>query len=533
MKEETIKKVDAVFAEWAKNDSPGCSLAIVQDNEIVYSQGYGMANLEYMIPNKPDTIFHIASVSKQFACFAILLLEAEGKLSIEDDYRKHLPQMPDFGHKVTIRHLMHHTSGIRDQWELLQLAGWRMDDVITTADIEYLLKRQTDLNFKPGDRYTYCNSGYTLLGLIVKAVSGKTLREFCQEKIFTPLGMTRTHFHDDHTMLVPGRSYSYGKGRNGGFVHEVLSYANAGATSLFTTVEDLAKWNNNFDKPVVGNRRIINKMLKTKPLNDGTPNTYALGLMIGSYRRLPTVEHSGADAGYRTQFIRFPEQKLAVIVFCNLGTMMPGLLARLVADVVLEGKFKDTKPAQAEAEPKKKKVNLKRFAGVYYDAYEGISRKFIVNDDKLALDLSTPFDFEPSAERRFKLKAFPMLEIEFSEKLDELWFVPKPGNNTHKRVKAAPLSDETQAALPGTYYSPELDVNFQVTEEKGSLYLHRLKYAPLPLVHAHGTNFICDLSVGELLPFTQEIQFIMTSDQTCDGFLLNSGRVKNVRFTKK
>ncbi|MCB0837049.1 MAG: serine hydrolase, partial [Bacteroidetes bacterium] len=196
------KQIDQIFSEWNHKERPGGAVAVAKDGKIVFSKGYGMANLEYHIPNEPATVFHIASVSKQFTTFAILLLEKDGKLSLDDDIRKYLPEIPDFGTKITLRHLAHHTSGLRDQWNLLALAGWRLDDVITLDHVMALMSRQKDLNFEPGEEYLYCNSGFTLLAEIVSRVSGKSFAEFTRERIFTPLKMNNTLFYVDHEEIV-------------------------------------------------------------------------------------------------------------------------------------------------------------------------------------------------------------------------------------------------------------------------------------------------------------------------------------------
>jgi CubicO group peptidase (beta-lactamase class C family) len=282
-------QVDALFAEWDRPDAPGAAVAVIRDGKTVYKRGYGMANLEYAIPITPSTIFHVASLSKQFTSFAINLLALEGRLSLDEVLHNHFPEFGDFGTRVTLRHLRHHTSGLRDQWDLLQLAGWRMEDVITEQDILDIAWKQRDLNFDPGAEYLYCNTGYTLLAVIVKRVSGMPLREFTQERIFTPLGMTNTHFHDDHRMIVPKRAYSYAPRESGeGFEHRVLSFANVGTTSLFTTVEDLARWDRNFYEPGAGDADAMALLQLRCVLNDGTTTGYAAGLMIGEYRGLKT-----------------------------------------------------------------------------------------------------------------------------------------------------------------------------------------------------------------------------------------------------
>ncbi len=232
-------KIDALFTEHDAWDRPGLAISVVRDGDLQYARGYGCANLEYDIPITPATVFHVASVSKQFTSFSIVLLAEEGKLALDDDVHKYLPDdVPDFGPTITLRHLMSHTSGIRDQWALLAMAGWRLDDVITREHILKLMRRQQDLNFEPGAEYLYSNMGYTLLAEVVAKVSGQSFREFTAERIFKPLGMTHTHFHDDHEEIVPNRAYSYAPDGDG-FHKSVLSYANVGATSLFTTAEDL------------------------------------------------------------------------------------------------------------------------------------------------------------------------------------------------------------------------------------------------------------------------------------------------------
>lgn len=343
-------KVDALFAEWDKPDSPGAALAVVKNGSVIYKRGYGSANLEYGIPITPSSIFHIASVSKQFTTMAVGKLAQEGKLSLDDEVRAHIPEVPDFGKPITLRHLIHHTSGMRDQWELLVMAGWRMDDVITRAHILKMVSRQVELNFDPGEEHLYCNTGYTLLAETVERVSGQSFREWTEANFFKPLGMTRTHFHDDHEMLVKNRAYSYAPKKAGGFKKSVLNYANVGATSLFTTVEDLARWVRNFEDGRVGGPSVLKQMHEQGVLNSGDRIGYAFGLAVGQHRGLRTVGHGGADAGYRSALIRFPDQRFAVIILSNLSAFDPGRLALQVADIYLADHYKP----------------LTEFAGGYY-----------------------------------------------------------------------------------------------------------------------------------------------------------------------
>jgi CubicO group peptidase (beta-lactamase class C family) len=323
---DRASQVDAIFKDYAKKDSPGCAVGVYQDDRLLLSRAYGMANLDHDVPLSPTSVFHIASVSKQFTAAAILLLAQDGKLSVDDEVRKHIPELPDFGSKITIRHLVHHTSGIRDQWDLLTFAGWRYSrDLITDQDVLTLLSRQKDLNFSPGERHLYSNSGYTLLATIVSKVSGKTFRQFTTERIFAPLGMTNTHFRDNFNEIVKNQAYGYAPAGTS-FRLSVTNFDTAGATSLLTTAEDILKWHSNFDGKTVGGEKLIAAMLERGVLNNGQRLDYAFGITHGNYRGLATIGHGGSDAGYRSAFLRFPEQRFGVATLCNLATTNPSLL---------------------------------------------------------------------------------------------------------------------------------------------------------------------------------------------------------------
>src|SRR5688500_16593639 len=291
-----VAKVDEIFKVYARPDSPGCAVGVYKDGGVLLTRAYGMANLDHDVPLTPRSVFHVASVSKQFTAAAILLLAQDGKLSLDDPIQKHVKELADFGEPVTIRHLLNHTSGIRDQWDLLGLAGWRYSrDLITDDDVLQLLARQKDLNFGPGERHLYSNSGYTLLAVVVSRASGKTFREFTTERIFKPLGMTSTFFRNNFNEVVKGQAYGYA--RSGpDFRLSVTNFDTAGATSLMTTVDDLAKWHANFDTPVVDGQPMLEALLTRGVLTDKRPIDYAFGISHGTYRSVPTVSHGGADA---------------------------------------------------------------------------------------------------------------------------------------------------------------------------------------------------------------------------------------------
>ena len=328
-------KVDQLFAEWNRSDTPGAALAVTRDGEIIYKQGYGTANLEYDIPITTGTIFDIASVSKQFAGFAIATLSHEGKFSLDDDIRMYLSDVPDFGNRITIRHLLHHTSGLRDWVQSLVIAGDMMDDVISFKHILKMARHQKTLNFEPGTEFLYSNTGYNLLAEIVEKVTGDSFREWTDTHIFKPLAMTDTHFHDDYQMILKNRAYSYQADENDRFKNAVNNTTALGSSSLYSTVEDLAKWILNFDDVHIGGQTIIEQMHQRGVLNNGEQIDYAFGLSIGEYRTLKTVGHSGSWRGFRSHLMRFPDQKFGVVILCNLDTFNPLSLAEKVADLYL------------------------------------------------------------------------------------------------------------------------------------------------------------------------------------------------------
>ena len=381
-------RVDQLMVAYDRPDAPGVALAITQNGAILYERGYGSANLEYDIPITPETIFHVASVSKQFTAFAVTMLAAEGALSLDDDVRKYIPEVPDFGKTITLRHLIHHTSGLRDQWNLLALAGWRLDDVITKEHILKLISNQKELNFEPGAEMVYCNTGYTLLAETVARVTGEPFPVWTAENIFKPLGMTNTHFHDDHEMIVKNRAYSYALSPNGGYQKSVLSYANVGATSLFTTVEDLARWTSNLqDGHIVGGRAVVDQMHEPGILNDGETLSYAFGLSIGTYRGLDFVGHSGGDAGFRSYAGRFPDQQFVVVILSNHASANPSGLARQVAEVYLSDDMEppaaaDSPDPPAEETPPPSPM-LTDFTGTYTSEELDTTYRLSVEDGRL------------------------------------------------------------------------------------------------------------------------------------------------------
>jgi CubicO group peptidase (beta-lactamase class C family) len=328
-------RVDSLFRRWHTPDSPGAAVLVVRNGEVVHARGYGMANLEHGVPIGAHTVFDIASVSKQFGAMAIALLEADGRLSLDDDVRKYIPELHDFGHRITLRHLVHHTSGIRDWPGTMRIGGWSYHDVISFEQILRFAFNQRELNFRPGEAYAYSNTGYNLLAEVVRRVSGMSFRQFTEQRIFAPLGMRNTHFHDDHATVVRNRAESYRPGADGSYFIVPNSLTALGSSSLFTSIEDMARWIGNFDKPVIGGSAVVQRMHERGVLNGGDTIPYAFGQNVAMSRGLRTVNHSGSWAGYRTILQRYPDEGLSIAIFANTTEMNTGQLATRIAEIYL------------------------------------------------------------------------------------------------------------------------------------------------------------------------------------------------------
>jgi len=295
--ESVTARVDKLFAEWNRPDSPGCSLGVSRNGVVVHERGYGMANLELGVAITPASVFHVASIAKQFTAMSILLLAQRGQLSLDDDVRKYIPEWLDHQHRVTIRHLLTHTAGLRDVFLLIELAAPRENSSDRNEALLRILARQRGLNFKPGTEHAYNNGGYNLLGSIVKRVSGQSLRAFADASIFKPLGMKQTHFHDDPAMIVPKRASGYSGGA-GGLRLTGEASAVVGNAGLYTTTRDLLLWEQNFADVRVGNPALVAAMQEPTVLTGGNSSPYGFGLQIGRYRGLRTIGH-GRRPGIR------------------------------------------------------------------------------------------------------------------------------------------------------------------------------------------------------------------------------------------
>jgi CubicO group peptidase (beta-lactamase class C family) len=564
--ESVTARVDQLFAQWNKPDSPGCALGIVKDGQLVYKRGYGMATLDYNIPLSTQSVFNIESISKQFTAMSILLLAKRGKLSLDDEIHKYFPELPRYQAPITIRHLIHHSSGIRDYETLADLAGMRWENVHLTAEDYFgLIARQKELNFKPGEEYVYSNSGYFLLGLIVKKVSGKSLREFADANIFKPLGMDHTQFVDDRTLLVKNRARAYLPGSNGGFSAAIPPDDPVGDGGLYTSVEDLFLWDQNFsNNKLGGGPELITEELSPGKLNNGENAGYAFGLEVREYKGLKTVRHDGSDDGFKHEMIRFPEQNFSVMRLCNAGNV-PWELSIQVADIFLADRFKKGMGGVTETAPDINSVPEKELAGLtglYVDPFTASSIRFYLMGGKLMVDEGPGYVLSPLGQNRF-------IDRDRSRELGapvEIVFVrPIAGGplqvkttgehrqsqtKTYDAVQNVTLTPVQLAEFTGKYLSDELlGTTYTLSVKDGKLSLRvrngitafsdRSLVLALEQVSASAapkdillTPAFADLFLTFVTDDLITVRFTRNQQHALSGFTLSTGTVRNLRFNK-
>ncbi len=429
---DSLRRMDAVFADWDKTTTPGMSLAVVKEGRILYTRGYGMASLELDVPNKPETVFDIGSISKQFTAAAIRILEHRGLLKLDDDIKAYIPELPRYERHVTIRQLVHHTSGIRDYEVLQSLAGEDTDQGWhTNQDLLELLVRQKGLDFVPGTKYQYSNSGYTLLAVIIERITGKSLGTFVKDNIFVPLGMVRTFILENNRIVVKNRARGYSL-RDGLFVLDETLNESTGDGAVQSTVGDLALWDRNFYENRLDLPDFTTRMEEAGELADGRPASlstqgqpglYAFGLVLSTYRGLKTVSHSGAYVGFRAGYLRFPDQRLSIIICANIADVNPTDLWGRVADIVLEKEFKEPLEQETglEAQPGLSPATqaalpsaaLEVYAGDYFNEELPAAYELRVRDGSLCLVHKNAGSTDPLRREGDDLFSFGRIRIKF------------------------------------------------------------------------------------------------------------------------
>jgi CubicO group peptidase (beta-lactamase class C family) len=511
--------VDHLFAAFAKPRSPGCSVGVIHKGNFVYKKSFGEASLEFGVPLTPESVFYVGSVSKQFTAASVLLAAERGYLSLDDNVRKYLPELPDYGHRVTLRQMLHQTSGFRDFFDLFALAGGNPSEIASTTEILKLIVRQKGLNGIPGAEWNYSNSNYFLLAEVVQRATRKTLAQFAAENIFEPLGMKHTLFFDDNTLVVPNRVAAYDPGKGGNFLVDwSASYNLIGGGGLMTTVDDLLNWDRNFYGNKLGKGTLVHQLESHGVLDNGNQINYALGLILGEYRGLPTVEHNGANFGYRSEYLRFPQQEFSAIVLCNVSSAGVVGLAHKIADFYIEDDLARTSETRVSAEL----PGPETFAGTYLDPCTKTIYKFTAQGG----------DLVGWGETLQRVAAYQFYDLQgdimtFSKNDSVMHLsLPIPGELyfSGDRVEALELAAAELGRFTGNFHSEELDTTYALSVVNGRLTVKVPNNPPIPL-DAAGPNEFYSSNLGDLV-------FHLDPDHRVRGFSLSTQASRGIPFTK-
>jgi len=528
-------KVDNIFKRWDSAGSPGCVVGMVRNDSLVYARGYGLANVEDNVPNTPQSVYYICSLAKQFTGYATVLLARQGKLKLDDDIHLYLPWMVDFGHKITIRNLLNHTSGIRDEADMARISGLPLEGRLTQQMAIDIIKRQQTLNFIPGERYAYSNSNYVLLAEIVKVASGEAFASYVSDAIFSPLGMAHSGFMVDSRKIVKGRAAGYD--RNGsGIYTNAFQYANVlGAGSLFSTVDDMARWAINFYLPRAGDAKDIEQLAQKAKLNNGQENNYALGISVDSSRGWKVYSHNGSLAGYVTHIRVYPDLKMGFIIFSNAGDYrIFNAAASLAGLFIPDNSHKTTisKTSQTDSAMAilKNPGSLGPLEGDYL-AGNGFLRNFSIRDGRFWMNKRILMA-QASGDTICEL-GYPDIKYIFhvSDKETTVDFYhpqltePQPLRFV-KLVRGLQLSDKELQAFTGTYFSHELQCSYQIILKDHQLFYTSNLYPDAKITLMGKDDLLSDYN------FFSHVKILRNGASKIVGFEVSNEDTRNLKFGK-
>jgi CubicO group peptidase (beta-lactamase class C family) len=521
------ERVDRLFIA-VNSSTPGCVVGVIRSGELSLTRAYGSANLELGIPLKTDSVLPIASMSKQFTAMAIILLVEDGKLALNDDVEKYVPELPSYGRTITIANLLHHTSGLKDFDQLLKFSGAHSPfDLLTKEMVWDAILRQDGVNFQAGDEYSYSDTNYFLLAAIVERVSGQSLARFAQERIFGPLGMRHTEFRTNAGTIIAGAVSGYRK-LAGAFSLAPDDSEDLGDSGVYTTVEDLARWDRNFYDGAVGGRRGVELMLNRTALNDGTLNAYAAGLKVQPYRGLTMVEHAGDLPGYQSELVRFPDERFSAVVLCNQrGGIDATSLALSVARIYLDAEFvaarRPPSAATLSIVPPNVAPPVSSYTGTYWDDETGNVLKLALTGG--VLTVVDPSDVEVGPLERTASRTFRRGGSSYTfSGLDEVRIAAASGQpERFVRVAEEPVGTPT-VDFAGVFESPDLDASWTFRADAGKLVLRRKGFAEETLEGpVFRDTFDSDLA---LLHFTRD------ASGTVTGLDALNYRLRKVHFSR-
>ena len=513
---DKIARIDSLFLDWNRPNHPGGAIAVMQGDNVVFSKAYGLASIEYLVPNTTRTRFNVASVSKQFSALGIVLLHLKGKLSVDDTIDQYIDDLAPTIGKITIRQLLHHTSGLRSLHALFALAGWRNDDVRTNADLDRIMSMQADLNFEPGSEYLYCNTGYMFLANIVEKVTGKGFVGFMKDEVFEPLGMKNTYVEPEYDKIVPNNATSY-YAQKDGFVRAVEYWGYVGSGNMHTTTADLLKYLKNYYEPLPGWERAFEMMLTLDPLNDGSYNQYAFGVNIEDIYGKKRIAHGGSIGGFRSNISVFPEEKISIVVVTNFSSSGPSGKSNQVAGILFDAKLSGKKLKTIKIS----KNTFQSYPGSYWDneTYEelelGISGDTLqVGNSKIPFLLVQKNEFE-ALKRDIKLQ--------FNG--NRFTYIPHSGKpQVFEKFKDEPLTDELANEYVGSYYSPEIHTSYAIFHKNEALYAFHIRHGELALEQKFKDLLEGDYPLN-VLRFERE-------NGKISGVYISNGRVRNLWFKK-
>ncbi len=530
LSEPPSSRIDSIFAGVDRADGPGCALGVYRAGAIAYARGYGLASLEHRIRITPRTDFYIASTSKQFTAASVALLAEAGRLDLDAPIRRWVPELPAYTDSITVRELVHHTSGIRDYLTLWDQAGRSFGDDISEDEALASIARQKALDFRPGSRWSYSNSGYFLLSVIVRRVTGKSLRQFSDSAIFKPLGMTHTHFHDDRMMVIPDRAEGYEPRPGGTWVEHRTGFALVGDGGLHTNIEDLAKWDANFydNKLGKGGPAFIQAITTPGTLNGGRALKYGFGLMQDEYRGLPVVSHGGAFIGFRAALTRYPTRRFSVAVLCNDYAVDPDRLVQRVADLYLA--VPAVTVAAASVTRRIDPARLAAYAG-RYELFPGMVASLTSRDSTLAAEIlgRPPMVLRRGSDSSFTIPQLGNAELHFPLNprgpVDGVTVVTNGGSDRVPRLAPPPaLTQADLLAYAGAYWSDELQVTYNIEMTAGKLLVHRGSGPGIELRLMAPEMFAAN--VGKLM-------FKRAADGKVAAFRLSTSRSGGIEFVRK
>jgi CubicO group peptidase (beta-lactamase class C family) len=525
------QKIDSLFNTWKEADHPGGSIGIMQDGKTVYSKAFGLASLEYEVPNTTETIFNSGSISKQFTAMGIVLLHEKGLLSVDDDIRKHLPDIPDFGHVITIRHMLHHTSGMRSLHAMLGLAGWRDDDSRTNEDLYRFMLKQKELNFTPGDEFLYCNTGYMLMVNIIENVTKETFPQWMAANVFKPLGMTNTYVEDRYDRIIQNNATSYYRSGTD-FFRAVEYWGYVGSGNVHTTTNDLLTWLQNFSTPSLNWSSAFEMLQTTNLLNDGSENNYAFGVSLDTVNGYNRIQHGGAIGGFRAYASTYPEKQLSIAVLTNYSSAGPSRIERNIANIILE------KKPNASPEIKKSSISLNAFSNTLeqltgtYEIQSGVIANITIKNDSLHVLQEwdgSEYNMYKSSGNTYKTPQDDTVQFAFSELKNDktqLLSVYQSGRITEaKRHVTADLSSINLDQYTGRFYSPELESTIDIILKEDDLIGHHGRHGDLPLKLIN-KNELHIAGFGS-------IAIVRNPENLIKGIRVSNGRARNVWFLKQ